>query len=335
MLRPFGSEQGNFSLFAGLVLLTGLAFSQPVAVFWVSGGAMMAWGAFGVWRLATISLDTGLFAKRGKSLPERLIATIDLRERNRRIEGHSRLHGLDIQLWFLLACLYALWALVSFFFPAPVQALSDMQISLNEFWQSAGMGAVPDIRLDGNRDALVRQMAFLFCSGVAAFIVHSFSYNEKFIQQAALILLPVFICGAAAVMWRSGFLDSPVVGDPSLRGAGAGAGRLVLAMLPDQGRSHSMMTQRWIEQGIPGAVAVYALYAVPGWALIRFAAMTGRKLVTGCGLLCLGLMAILDLAAVHSVWTPALLFVGTGFIALCWGHTAYLRPYGAPRLETA
>ena len=126
MLRPFGSEQGNFSLFLLLVMISSALFTLPAQSFWASGGAMVIWGAFGFWRLAVISFYAGRSSKIA-SLPARLMATLDEREHRLRSEGHSRLHHLDIQLWFALGCFYALWVGINYIAPAPLESVTTLQ----------------------------------------------------------------------------------------------------------------------------------------------------------------------------------------------------------------
>lgn len=294
MLRPFGSEQGNFSLFLLLVFAASYLFTLPVQAVWASGAAMMMWGAFGAWRLAAIAFAGADTKPAAGSLPARLMATLAQRESRLRAEGHTRLHHADIQLWFGLGCAYALWAFINFIAPVTLQAVASLQLSLNEFWQDVG-GPGPEVKLGGNRDALIRQLAFLFCAGVAAFTVHSFSYNERFIRQGALIIVPVFAAGAAYVVLHTPFIGAVTYFDTlSWRGAGAGAATVMTAVLPDLKNTHSALMQRWVEQGLYGVAMVYALYLLPAWALLRFMVTTQKYAL---GLLAFGamvVMAILD-----------------------------------------
>jgi hypothetical protein len=332
MLRPFGSEQGNFSLFILLVLLSASLFTLPQQNFWASGGAMMIWGAFGFWRLAVISFYEGRKSKL-TSLPAKLMATLDDREHRLRIEGHTRLHHKDIQVWFALGCMYAVWTAINFLIPAHIQALTTMQLGLNEFWRDVG-GQGPEVRLGGNRDALVRQVAFLFCAGVASFTVHSFSYNETFIRQAALILLPVFtVCSIILIMMGAQVTSLSLFDDLTWRGAGSGAANLLAAMMPDLKSGHSTLMQRGLEQGLIGVMVVYILYLLPAYGLVRYMVRSGRKLI---GLLALAVLAALwfvDTMLMESGMVRGLLFMGSAFVALAWGHTAYLRPYWAVKIE--
>lgn len=334
MLRPFGSEQGNFSLFLLLVFIAAYLFTLPVQTVWASGAAMIAWGAFGAWRLAAISLTGTLqTSPPAGSLPARLVATLAQRESRLREEGHTRLHHADIQLWFGLGCAYALWAFINFIAPVTLHAVSSLQLSLNEFWQDLG-GPGPEVKLGGNHDALLRQLAFLFCAGVAAFTVHSFSYNERFIRQGALVLLPVFVAGTVYLILRGPLIGGVTFLDTlSWRGAGAGAATVLTAVLPDLKDAHSALMQRWVEQGFYGVAMVYGLFLLPAWALVRFMVRTQRYALALLALGAMALMALIDGMVQGSVWIYALLFIGTAFMALVWGHSAYLRPFWAPRLD--
>lgn len=331
MVRPFGSEQGNFSLFILLVLLSAYLFTLPQASFWVSGGVMMIWGAFGFWRLAVISFYEGRSTKLA-ALPARLMATLDERDHKLRQHGYNRLHHLDIQLWFAAGCAYAVIVALTFLIPAPVQAVVDLQLSMNDFWQELG-GQGPEVRLGGNADALVRQLAFLFCMGVAAFTVHSFSYSENFIRQAGLVILPVFLVMAviAAVLPVAAPVV-PVPGDMPWRGAGAGAVSVVEAMNTQAPLSHSFFARRVIEQGFVGADLLYLLYLLPGAALVRYMARSGRKAVGLSALAVMGVMAWLDIMLPAGGMVAGILFMGTAYVALAWGHSAYLRPYWALKI---
>lgn len=331
MLRPFSSEQGNFSLFMVLVVLSAYLFTLPHASFWASGGAMMLWGAFGFWRLAVISFYDGRSTKIA-SLPARLMATLDEREHKLRQHGHSRLHHLDIQIWFALGCAYALWVGINFLSPVPVAAMADLQLSLNDFWQDVG-GQGPEIKLGGNGDMLVRQVSFLFCLGVAAFTVHSFSYNENFIRQAGLVILPVFVICAGAVA-AGGLLHTvPVPSTLTWRGAGSGAAHMLGAMLPDTPQNPSFFMRRLIEQGMIGAGLVLLLYVVPTAGLVRFMVRSGRKAVTLSALAVLAVVVGIDVMGAAGGLGAGVLFMGAAYLALAWGHSAYLRPYWYTQIE--
>ena len=332
MLRPFGSEQGNFSLYLLLVFAAAYLMTFPIQSVWASGVAMVLWGAFGVWRLAAISFAAPQQSDKG-SLPARLMATLAERESRLREEGHTRLHHADIQLWFGLGCAYAVWAFINFIAPATLDALAQLQLSLNEFWQDLG-GPGPEVKLGGNRDALIRQLSFLFCAGVAAFTVHSFSYNETFIRQGALVLLPVFAAGAGLLMLQGALVGGVTFLDNlSWRGAGAGAATVLTAVLPDLKEGHSALMQRWIEQGVYGVAMVYALYLLPAYALTRFMVLSGRKMLAFLALMTLAGMVFLDGFMMGSGWVYGLMFIGTAFVGLAWGHSAYLRPFWAPRID--
>lgn len=333
MLRPFGSEQGNFSLFVLLVFAAAYLFTLPVQYVWASGVAMAAWGAFGAWRLAAVSFAGSLTKPVAGSLPARLMATLAQRENRLREEGHTRLHHADIQLWFGLGCAYALWAFINFLAPVTLEAVAALQLSLNEFWQDLG-GPGPEIKLGGNRDALIRQMAFLFCAGVATFTVHSFSYNERYIKQGAIIIVPLFIAGAIYAVLQGALIGAVTYIDTlSWRGAGAGAATVLTAVLPDLKNAHSALMQRWVEQGFYGVAMVYALYLLPVWALVRFMLRAQKYALALLAFATLGVMATLDALLQGSGWVYALSFMGTAFVALVWGHSAYLRPIWAPRLD--
>lgn len=334
MLRPFGSEQGNFSLFLLLVFIAAYLFSLPVQSVWATGAVMVVWGTFGTWRFAAISLSGTLQTPPpAGSLPARLMATLAQRESRLREEGHTRLHHADIQLWFGLGCAYAVWSFINFIAPVTLQSVASLQLSLNEFWQDLG-GPGPEVKLGGNRDALLRQIAFLFCAGVAAFTVHSFSYNERFIRQGALVILPVFVAGTMYLVLRGPMIGGITFLDTlSWRGAGAGAATVMTAVLPELKEAHSTLMQRWVEQGFYGVVMVYALYLLPAWALMRFMIRAQRYHLPMLALSVMVLMALVDGMVQGGPWVYALLFIGTAFIALVWGHSAYLRPFWAPRLE--
>lgn len=331
MLRPFGSEQGNFSLFLLLVLVSAFLFTLPQQNFWASGGAMMIWGAFGFWRLAVISFYEGRKSKL-TSLPAKLMATLDDREHRLRVEGHTRLHHKDIQVWFALGCIYALWVGINFLIPAHMSALTDLQLSLNEFYKEMGGG--PEVRLGGNGDALVRQLSFLFCAGVASFTVHSFSYNENFIRQAALVLIPVItVCSIVLIATGAQVSGISLLDNLSWRGAGSGAANLLAAMMPDLKTEHSTLMQRGLEQGMIGMMVIWILYFLPALALVRYMVRSGRRMVALLGLAVLAALWFADTLLITGGSVRGLLFMGSAFVALAWGHTAYLRPYWAVKIE--
>lgn len=334
MLRPFGSEQGHFSLFLLLVFAAAFLFTLPVSSVWASGLSIILWGGFGAWRLATLSFAPDAL-RNGASLPARLMATLAQRESRLREEGHTRLHQADIQLWFALGCAYALWTLANFLLPAVPGTLISLQLSLNEFWQGGGPGSGPEIKLGGNPDALIRQLSFLFCCGVAAFTVHSFSYNETFIRQAALLLLPVFtVCAIVLATRGTAVVGVSYLDDLSWRGAGAGAATVMTAIVPELREGQSSLMQRWIEQGLCGVLFVYGLYALPAMAMVRFMIRSGRRMVALLSLATMAAMLCLDVLMMAGGWVSGLLFMGTSFAALAWGHSAYLRPFWAPVVDS-
>jgi cell division protein FtsW (lipid II flippase) len=204
---------------------------------------------------------------------------------------------------------------------------------VNDFWQDFG-GTGPEIRLGGNADALVRQQAFLFCMGVAAFTVHSFSYSENFIRQAGLVILPVFLMLAViAAALPQGAPLARLSAELSWHGAGAGAIKVIEAMNSQTpAQAHSFFVRRVIEQGVVGTSLLYLLYLLPGVALVRYMVRSGRKAVGLSALAVMAVMAGLDIMVPAGGMVVGILFMGTAYVALAWGHSAYLRPYWALKL---
>lgn len=291
--------------------------------------AMGAMGVLGFWRFSTLD-EPDKYPPRRTSLPARLLAALKKVERMAANTGARRLNHMDILVCFFLAVLLFGWTMINSFFPSYPENLQDLRISLEKFWEALGQENGSETHI--NAPLFFRQIAFLFCTGIAGFLAHSYAYKPEHVRQAALILLPVLCLGTALLLVRYGTVEHASY--PAFfhaRGAGTGSVDMLVSISPELKEGGSTLWTRLVEQGVTGVLLVYALFVPAAFSLLRFFVQRpDRRLIALCGLICLLILFLIDSFWLHTAYTQSLFFCGIVMICLCWGHAGFQYPREKP-----
>lgn len=315
-------ERRSFLIFLFCVVFTAVFVALEKDSSFILGVLGIFWGFFGFFRLIYLTSVEQNFYPKILSLPSQLLFGL-AQEREEKISHILRRMGRrDIVLWIGGGLLFIVWVLFCSFYPAEITIVETLRLKQE---------AVVDFPVRNYTDPylVMKGLSFYGVIGIIMFSSLTFSLSHTNLRWAKYAILPVlglatiltfiFSAKAASFLW----VDSTV-----LKGGGLGQALLMGQLAPEMMENYGTgLMQRFTELGVVGAYGLYILFIPAAIRLLKTLVNPKRTTVKPfIGLLCLMLLAALDLYWISSTVIHALSLLALSVMALCWGAAGPHQP---------